>query len=122
MLRRCIEAPLVCGSGGKKMFAIIETGGKQYRVEQNTVLDIEKLPEQTGETVNLDRVLLIADGETINTGKPYVEGASVSATVLSHFRGKKIRVFKMKPKKRYRRLQGHRQHYTRIRIDDIVNQ
>jgi len=104
------------------MFAIIETGGKQYRVEKNTVLSIEKLPEQTGDTVNLDRVLLIADGDNINTGKPYIEGAMVTATILDQFRDKKVRVFKMKPKKRYRRLQGHRQFCTRIRIDDIVHQ
>jgi large subunit ribosomal protein L21 len=104
------------------MFAIIETGGKQYRVEKDAVIDIEKIPEQTGDTVDLDRVLLIAEGASINTGRPYIEGARVRATILDQFRSKKIRVFKMKPKKRYRRLQGHRQFHTRIRIDDIITQ
>jgi len=106
----------------KKMFAVIETGGKQYRVQKNSVIEIEKLANNTGETVDLPHVLLIAEGASISTGTPYIEGALVRATVLDQFRGKRVRVFKMKPKKRYRRLQGHRQYYTRIRIDDIIAQ
>ncbi|MBN1879409.1 50S ribosomal protein L21 [bacterium] len=104
------------------MFAIIETGGKQYRVQKDSVIDIEKLTESPGQTIDISRVLLIAEGEKINAGKPYIVGAMVRATILEQFRGKKIRVFKMKPKKRYRRLQGHRQYYTRIRIDDIISE
>ena len=103
------------------MFAIIETGGKQYRVQKDSVIAIEKLTESPGQTVDIPRVLLIADGGNINAGKPYITGAVVRATILEQFRGQKIRVFKMKSKKRYRRLQGHRQYYTRIRIDDIIS-
>ncbi|MGB3975790.1 MAG: 50S ribosomal protein L21 [bacterium] len=102
------------------MFAIIETGGKQYRVVKDAVIDVEKLSKQAGESVELDRVLLVGEGTNINAGKPYIQGARIRATVLDQFRGKKIRVFKMKPRKRYRRLQGHRQYLTRIRIDDII--
>ncbi|MBN1296738.1 50S ribosomal protein L21 [bacterium] len=102
------------------MFAVIETGGKQYRVAKESVIDIEKLTANPGETVDLTRVLLVAEGGEISAGAPYVNGAIVKATVMEQFRGKKIRVFKMRSKKRYRRLQGHRQYYTRIRIDDIV--
>ncbi len=104
------------------MFAIVETGGKQYRVVKDAIINVEKLPIQAGESVELDRVLLVGEGNNINAGKPYLEGARVRATVLDQFRGKKIRVFKMKPRKRYRRLQGHRQYLTRIRIDDIIIQ
>lgn len=104
----------------KKMFAVIETGGKQYRVTKDSVIDVEKLAANPGESIDLTQVLLVSEGSDVNAGKPYIDGAVVKATVVDQFRGKKVRVFKMKPKKRYRRLQGHRQYYTRIRIDDIV--
>ncbi len=104
------------------MFAVIETGGKQYRVQKDSIIDIEKLTESPGQTVEIPRVLLIAEGGKINTGKPYIVGATVKATIMEQFRGKKIRVFKMKSKKRYRRSQGHRQYYTRVRIDDIITE
>ncbi|HPQ39674.1 MAG TPA: 50S ribosomal protein L21 [bacterium] len=102
------------------MFAVIETGGKQYRVAKDSIIDVEKLAANPGDSVDLTQVLLVSDGSDVNTGNPYLPGAVVKATVMDQHRGKKIRVFKMKPKKRYRRLQGHRQYYTRIRIDDIV--
>jgi len=103
------------------MFAIVETGGKQYRVKKESVIEIEKISANPGDTIDFEKILLLAEGGDINAGTPYVEGAVVKATVMDQFRGKKIRVFKMKSKKRYRRLQGHRQYYTRVRIDDIVS-
>ncbi|MBE3596795.1 MAG: 50S ribosomal protein L21 [Hydrogenibacillus sp.] len=101
------------------MYAIIETGGKQYRVEQGDILFIEKLPAEVGETVVFDKVLFVnANGEA-KIGTPYVEGARVSARVEKQGRGKKIIVFKYKPKKNYHKKQGHRQPYTRVRIEAI---
>ena len=104
------------------MFAVVETGGKQYRVKKESIIQVEKLAADPGDTIDFDKVLLVADGGEISTGKPYIEGAVVKATVLDQMRGKRIRVFKMKPKKRYRRVQGHRQYYTQVRIDDIVTE
>ena len=99
--------------------AIIETGGKQYRVAEGDVLFIEKLDVAAGDTVKFDRVLAVIDGDSTKFGTPVVEGASVSANVVKNGRGKKIRVFKMKPKKGYRRTQGHRQPYTKVQIETI---
>ena len=96
--------------------AIIETGGKQYRVAEGDVLFIEKLDVAAGDTVKFDRVLAVIDEDSTKFGTPVVEGASVSANVVKNGRGKKIRVFKMKPKKGYRRTQGHRQPYTKVQI------
>lgn len=101
------------------MYAIIETGGKQYRVVSGDVLYIEKLPNQEGENVIFDKVLMIGDGETVQVGTPYVTGAQVKAVVEKQGRGKKIVVFKYKPKKNYHKKQGHRQPYTRVRIEAI---
>ncbi|MGI6647733.1 MAG: 50S ribosomal protein L21 [Bacillota bacterium] len=101
------------------MYAIIETGGKQYRVQEGDVLKVEKLDVVEGETVNLDKVLALKKGEELIMGSPLVEGARVVAQVLEHGRGKKIIVFKYKPKKNYRRKQGHRQPYTQLRIEKI---
>ncbi|RAL26646.1 50S ribosomal protein L21 [Thermoflavimicrobium daqui] len=101
------------------MYAVVETGGKQYRVEKDSVLYIEKLDVQEGETVTFDKVLLVnKDGETV-VGKPYVEGAKVTAKAVKHGRGKKIVVFKYKPKKNYKRKQGHRQPFTQVVIENI---
>ena len=100
--------------------AIIETGGKQYRVAEGDVLFIEKLDVAAGDTVKFDRVLAVIDEDSTKFGTPVVEGASVSANVVKNGRGKKIRVFKMKPKKGYRRTQGHRQPYTKVQIE-IIN-
>lgn len=99
--------------------AIIETGGKQYRVAEGDVIFIEKLDVEAGEAVKFDRVLAVIDDEGSVFGKPVVEGATVSANVVKNGKSKKIRVYKMKPKKGYRRTQGHRQPYTKVQIESI---
>ena len=99
--------------------AIIVTGGKQYRVAEGDVLYIEKLEVEAGAEVNFDQVLAVIDGENAKFGTPVVEGATVTATVVKNGKGKKIRVFKMKPKKGYKRTQGHRQPYTKVEIKTI---
>ena len=102
------------------MYAIIETGAKQYRVEQGDVLRIERLDAQSGESVEVTNVLALSDDGGLLVGKPYVEGAKVVLRVLEHGKGKKILVFKYKPKKKYRRLRGHRQPYTEVAVDEII--
>ena len=99
--------------------AIIVTGGKQYRVAEGDVLFIEKLEVEAGAEVNFDQVLAVIDGENAKFGTPVVEGATVTATVVKNGKGKKIRVFKKKPKKGYNRTQGHRQPYTKVEIKTI---
>lgn len=101
------------------MYALIETGGKQYRVQKDDVLFIEKLNAKQGETVTFDKVLLVGkDGKTL-VGQPLVKGAKVTAKVLDQGRGKKITVFKYKPKKNYKKKQGHRQPFTKVQIESI---
>ena len=100
------------------MYAIIESGGKQHKVAIGDKLKVEKLLANAGEAVNIERVLMVADGDTITVGAPVVE-SSVRATVLGHGKGDKIKVFKMKRRKNYRRTQGHRQDYTEIKIISI---
>lgn len=102
------------------MYAIIESGGRQYRAEEGNSFTTEKLPYEVGEQIELENVLLLADGDEVKVGQPTVDGVLVKATVVDQFRGKKIFVWKYKPKKRYRRRQGHRQSYTRLRVDEIV--
>ncbi len=102
------------------MYAIVECGGRQYRAEEGHSFSVEKLPLEVGEQVELENVLLVANGDEVTIGQPTVQGASVKATVVNQYKGKKIFVWKYKPKKRYRRRQGHRQQYTRLRIDEIV--
>lgn len=102
------------------MYAIIETGGKQYKVQEGDIVLVEKLDVEEGEKVDLSKILLISKEDGIRVGKPYVEGAKVEATVLEHGKGKKIVVFKYKPKKDYRKKQGHRQPYTKLKIEKIV--
>jgi large subunit ribosomal protein L21 len=102
------------------MYAIIETGGKQYRVSEGDAISVEKLPYQVGDEVELDRVLLVSGAKGLTIGQPVVEGAKVVARVESEGRGRKILVWKYRPKQRYRRRQGHRQAYTRLRIEKIV--
>ena len=102
------------------MYAIIETGGKQYRVQEGDVLRVEKLEIADGETVKFDKVLLVADEGKLNVGKPYVDGAVVEALVENQGKAKKIIVFKYKAKKDYRKKQGHRQPYTQVKIEKIV--
>ena len=101
------------------MYAIIETGGKQYKVEQGDVVFVEKLGVEEGETVTFDKVLAVGEGADIKVGAPSVAGASVEASVVKNGKSKKIVVFKMKPKKGYRKKQGHRQAYTKVEIKKI---
>jgi large subunit ribosomal protein L21 len=101
------------------MYAIIKTGGKQYRVENGLKLKIEQIPADIGSEVVIDQVLLISDGDNISMGKPVLSGASVTATVLKQGRHDKIRIFKMRRRKHYQKHQGHRQNYTEIEIKDI---
>ena len=101
------------------MHAIIETGGKQYKVAEGDPLFIEKLPVEAGETVTFDKVLAVLDGDKATFGAPVVDGAKVTASVVKNGKGKKVIVFKYKPKKGYRRKQGHRQPYTKVTIGKI---
>ncbi len=101
------------------MYAVLETGGKQYRVAVGDVIRVEKLEVAAGDSVNLDKVLMVADGDKLRIGAPNVAGASVTATVKAHGRADKIRIFKMRRRKHYRKNQGHRQHYTEIEITGI---
>jgi len=102
------------------VYAIVESGGRQYRAEEGHSFSVEKLPYEVGDQIELDKVLLLANGDGFKIGQPTVEGVSVKATVVEQFRGKKVFVWKYKPKNRYRRRKGHRQSYTRLRIDEIV--
>ena len=99
--------------------AIIETGGKQYRVKEGDVVFIEKLPEQDDEKIAFDKVLAVLDGSDAKLGAPYVDGVTVDATIIKNGKSKKIIVYKMHAKKGYRRKQGHRQPYTKVQIDKI---
>ena len=101
------------------MHAIIETGGKQYKVAEGDTLFIEKLPVEAGEAVTFDKVLAVIDGDNLTVGTPVVEGAKVDASVVKNGKGKKIMIFKYNPKKGYRRRQGHRQPYTKVQISAI---
>ena len=101
------------------MYAVVTTGGKHYRVEAGSELTIERLAADAGTSVTFDRVLLVGDGETVTIGTPVVDGASDSATVLGEALGPKLVIFKFKQKVKYRRKTGHRQHMTRVRIDEI---
>lgn len=101
------------------MYAIIETGGKQYRVQEGDTLYIEKLPAEAGETFEIDKVLALSRDGNLKFGTPLIEGAKVILTVVKHGRGKKIIVFKYKAKKNYRRKQGHRQPFTQVTVDKI---
>lgn len=101
------------------MYAVIKTGGKQYKVAAGGKLKVESLPVEAGATVEIKDVLLVADGDNVTVGTPLVAGATVRATVLGHGRGEKVRIFKMRRRKHYRKTQGHRQNYTEIRIDGI---
>lgn len=101
------------------MYAVVESGGKQYKVSVGQMLDVEKLDVEQGQSVTLDRVLMVAEGADITIGRPTVEGATVSATVMQHGLRRKQVIFHYRPKQRYRVKKGHRQPYTRIRIDEI---
>lgn len=101
------------------MYAVIKTGGKQYRVAAGDKLRVETLDAEEGDTVNLDQVLMVGDGENINVGAPILAGASVEAKVLAHGRHKKIDIVKFRRRKHYRRQMGHRQNFTQIEITGI---
>ncbi|MBY0578490.1 MAG: 50S ribosomal protein L21 [Burkholderiales bacterium] len=102
------------------MYAVIKTGGKQYRVVVGEKIKIEQIPADIGSEYVLDQVLMVADGENISVGAPVLESASVKATVIGHGRGEKVHIFKMRRRKHYKKSQGHRQNYTEIRIDGIL--
>ena len=101
------------------MYAVIETGGKQYRVAEGQSIKVEKLNAEEGSSIDLDKVLMVANGDDIKIGAPYVEGGKVTATVKSHGRDKKIHIIKFRRRKHYQKEQGHRQHYTEIEITGI---
>lgn len=100
-------------------YAIIEAGGKQLRVEPGRFYDVDRRADDADAKITLDQVLLVHDGEKVSVGQPLVEGATVEATVMQHHRGRKIIVYKMQPKKKTRKKQGHRQELTRVMIDEI---
>jgi large subunit ribosomal protein L21 len=102
------------------MYAVIKTGGKQYKVAPGEKLKIEQIPADVGAEVILDQVLMVGDEANVRLGQPIVAGATVKATVLSHGRGDKVRIFKMRRRKHYQKHQGHRQGYTELQIDGIV--
>ena len=101
------------------MYAVIKTGGKQYRVNTGDKIQVEKLEAESGAELVLDQVLMIGDGDQVTIGKPLVGGAAVRATVLEQGKGEKVRIFKMRRRKHYRKTQGHRQAFTSLRIDSI---
>ena len=101
------------------MYAVIASGGKQYRVSEGQVLKLETLPGQVGGKVEFDRVMLIADGADINVGAPFIEGAKVAAEVVEHGRGEKIRIIKFRRRKHHMKRMGHRQNYTAVKITEI---
>ncbi len=101
------------------MYAVVESGGKQYKVAVGQTIDVESLPAQVGETVELDRVLMVAEGENVSVGRPTLENARVKARVVAHGRGRKVIAFRYMPKERLRRKRGHRQNYTRLYIEAI---
>ena len=102
------------------MYAIIETGGKQYRVQEGDTIIVEKIAAEVGDQVELDKVLLLSDDADVKVGSPYIEGAKVIAEVVETGKGKKIIVFKFKSKKDYRKKQGHRQPYTALKIESLT--
>ncbi|AHG65028.1 MAG: 50S ribosomal protein L21 [Advenella sp.] len=102
------------------MYAVIKTGGKQYRVAEGQKLKVEQIPADIGQEISLDQVLSVGEGETLKVGAPLVEGAVVKAKVLAHGRHDKVKIFKMRRRKHYQRHQGHRQNYTQIVIEAIT--
>ena len=102
------------------MYAVIKTGGKQYRVVSGEKLKIEQIPAEVGAEITLDQVLMVGEGESVKVGAPLVAGATVKCTVVSHGRHDKVKIFKMRRRKHYQKHQGHRQNYTELRIDTIA--
>ena len=102
------------------MYALIEYKGKQYKAEKDALIQVDKIDAEKGQTINIDTVVLVSDGDKVNVGTPYVKGAVVKVVVEETFKDKKVIVLKYKSKKDYRRTIGHRQQYTNIRVTDIV--
>ena len=102
------------------MYAVIKTGGKQYRVAAGEKIKVEQIPADVGSQVVLDQVLMLGNGETVTIGKPLVSGAQVTATVVSQGRADKVKIFKMRRRKHYQKRQGHRQNYTELQIGEIT--
>ena len=101
------------------MYAVVKTGGKQYRVQSGESVRVESLSAEVGAAVSFDEVLMVGEGESVRVGTPFLAGAKVNATVVAHGRGEKVRIFKMRRRKHFQNSQGHRQGYTEVRIDDI---
>ena len=101
------------------MYAVVQTGGKQYRVSEGDTVRVEKMGADEGATVELDKVLMVANGEDVTVGTPYVEGGKVTATVMSHGRGKKVKIIKFRRRKHHLKRQGHRQWYTELQVTGI---
>jgi len=102
------------------MYAVVKTGGKQYKVAPGEKFKVEQIPADVGAEVVLDQVLMVGEGENIRLGQPMVAGATVTATVVAHGRGEKVRIFKMRRRKHYQKHQGHRQNFTELQINAIV--
>ena len=102
------------------MYAVVKTGGKQYRITPGEKLKVEQMTADVGAQVVLDQVLMVGDGDAVRVGQPVVAGASVTATVVAHGRGEKVTIFKMRRRKHYQKHQGHRQNYTELKIDSII--
>lgn len=102
------------------MYAVIQTGGKQYRVKSGEQVKVEMLPAEVGAAVSFDRVLMLGEGDGVKVGAPFLSGAQVKATVVAQGRGEKVRIFKMRRRKHYAKTQGRRQSFTEVRIDEIV--
>ncbi len=102
------------------MYAVVKSGARQYRASVGDTIIVERLPAEAGQRLELDEVLLVADGDSVEIGRPTIDGAKVMATVVAEEKGPKIRIFKYHPRKRYRQRAGHRQRYTRLRVDEIV--
>ena len=102
------------------MYAVIKSGGKQYRVESGAQVRVESLAADVGAAVAFEEVLLVGNGDKVKVGAPLVSGAKVKATVVSHGRGDKVKIFKLRRRKHYQKTQGHRQNYTEVRIDEIT--
>jgi large subunit ribosomal protein L21 len=101
------------------MYAVVKTGGKQYRIAAGEKIKVEQIPADIGSEVVLDQVLLVGNGDAVTVGKPLVAGASVIAKVIAHGRGDKVRIFKMRRRKHYQKHQGHRQNYTELSVESI---
>lgn len=102
------------------MYAVIATGGKQYRVSEGAVLRVEKLDAEEGASIEFDRVLLVGNGDSVSVGKPFVDGSKVQATVMSQGKARKVEILKFRRRKNYRRTKGHRQNFTQVKITGIV--